>query len=561
MALSETLARTFLEKVSLDPEQIVWEDYEDSLKKSYTFQSLYEQSRLLACTLMEWNVGAKEKMVLCLPSCWEALVWEMAALGASFVEVVLDPRLPASVLVALLEEVDARVLIVESRSFLATLAEHLPFVRVLAKLQKVIVLEEFKQPSGNPDQKRFSEFQEHLFAWLPTDTMSIVYTQGVSGIPRPIAWTHAQVMQAIGHYSRDFGGKTSSRMQELVVSCFPFSHAFGKIILLASLALGWKYCFRKSWSIQTLEEKRLAPTLFFGLPHFFEDWYRELQKKGSSSPKKALYPWAYGVAQQCTGSSWSSLSWKENLEYAFVQRFLLHRLVYPFGKRLKMVVTSAGTLPASIRAFFSWHGILIEEVYGCTETCGWVADTKGRSKLGGRWKVDGPGEIWVDTFQGWLSTGDLGSFQDHGLQFLGRKQDRILVQGQAVFLVALETWAGFFPWIHQCVVYGHPEFGLVALLTLRVSEVIAYAQEHQILFSAYDRLIQHPKILAGAQKSIDALNENVQAQERIRRFVILPEALRIARGELSVLGHFFRKKIAENYHLELKSMDEEEKQR
>jgi long-chain acyl-CoA synthetase len=570
MVLSETVARIFLERVFSTPDWIVWEDYEGGLSKSYTFRSLYDRSELIARSLRKYCLRDREKIVLCLPSSWEALVFGMAALGACLVEVVLDPRLPVSVLVTLLEEVEGRVLVVEGAGFLKKLGEDPRFSKVLASLEKVIVLDDLSEDFVSLNQVPFfreqrdskfsSEFEDRLSSWSPADIMSMVYTQGISGMPRPVFWTHAQVVQAMEHASRDFGSRIAA--QSCVVSCLPTTHAFGKLVLLTSWALGWKYCFRTSWSLQLLEEKELFPSIFFGSTRFFEDWYGELQKKRMGSGKKALYDWAYGVAKKCTRSSWELLPWKDALEYRLVQRFLLQRLVYPWGKHLKMVVCLGGSLPASVQVFFAWHGIAIWEGYGLTETCGWIA-LREPGKVGfkswGRLKVDAEGEIWVGTFQGWLATGDLGSISAHGFQFLGRKQDQLWVEGRSVSVVRWETLARFSDWIRQLVLYAHPEFGLVALVTLKSEEVVRYAQDHQILFSAYDRLINHPRILSCVQKSIDTLNESFEPHEKLRRFVILAEALSISRGELSVLGDFFRKKIAETYDLQLKSMDEDEK--
>ena len=87
-----------------------------------------------------------------------------------------------------------------------------------------------------------------------------------------------------------------------------------------------------------------------------------------------------------------------------------------------------------------------------------------------------------ETFRdGWISTGDLGSFDEEGFLFInGRTKDMIISGGQNVFSVEVESLLMSHPAVADCTVIGLPDstWGeLVTALIVKVPEATVTEQD------------------------------------------------------------------------------------
>jgi long-chain acyl-CoA synthetase len=216
------------------------------------------------------------------------------------------------------------------------------------------------------------------------------------------------------------------------------------------------------------------------------------------------------------------------------------------------------------------------EGYGLTETCAPVAinipndphfGAVGRPLAEVTLKVAEDGEILVksrkvfrgyskmpeETAQvlrnGWFHTGDIGHIDEEGfLHITDRKKDLIVTSGgKNIAPQKIENLAKTQKFITQLVVHGDRRHYLTALVTLDRDQIIRYANEHQILFSEYEELIKHPKILALTQRMIDEVNHDLASFESIKKFAILPQEFTVESGELTPSLKIKRNLIHQRY--------------
>ena len=109
----------------------------------------------------------------------------------------------------------------------------------------------------------------------------------------------------------------------------------------------------------------------------------------------------------------------------------------------------------------------------------------------------------------------------------------------------IENRARLSRYLEDFLVLGDRQSHLSALVTLKREEIIKFCAERQILFSRFQELVHHPKIRALVQGEVETLNETLAPYERIRRFVILPESLSVASGELTHTQKLRRRQIEE----------------
>ncbi|HUO73656.1 MAG TPA: AMP-binding protein [Solirubrobacteraceae bacterium] len=152
---------------------------------------------------------------------------------------------------------------------------------------------------------------------------------------------------------------------------------------------------------------------------------------------------------------------------------------------LRWALLGGGPIAPALIERAAAAGVPVAPTYGMTEACSQIA-TFGRPLHGvevivaddGELRVRGPivstGALSAD---GWLHTGDLGRFDDHGrLEITGRKADTIVTGGENVAPVEVESVLLSHPAVADAAVHprADPEWGeaVVATVVLRDGSVV-----------------------------------------------------------------------------------------
>jgi O-succinylbenzoic acid--CoA ligase len=145
---------------------------------------------------------------------------------------------------------------------------------------------------------------------------------------------------------------------------------------------------------------------------------------------------------------------------------------------LRCALTGGGPVPAALVRRASAAGVPVSLTYGLTESCSQVTTTPAAAIARGdraagpplfctRVRCDADGEILVagPTVapgaagpDGWLHTGDLGAFDEHGrLSVTGRKADTIVSGGENVSPSEVEAVLEGHPGVLEAAVVGRPD--------------------------------------------------------------------------------------------------------
>lgn len=147
---------------------------------------------------------------------------------------------------------------------------------------------------------------------------------------------------------------------------------------------------------------------------------------------------------------------------------------------LRRVLLGGGPIARALLARAAQAGVPVSPSFGMTETCSQVA-TDGYALLGSEMRIAGDGELLVRgravaagalSDDGWLHTGDLGTFDESGrLSIVGRKSDTIVTGGENVAPAEVEAALLEHPGVTDAAVLGRsdPEWGeaVVAQVVLR----------------------------------------------------------------------------------------------
>ncbi|HEV8661321.1 MAG TPA: AMP-binding protein, partial [Thermoanaerobaculia bacterium] len=151
--------------------------------------------------------------------------------------------------------------------------------------------------------------------------------------------------------------------------------------------------------------------------------------------------------------------------------------------------------------------------------------------------------------EGWFHTGDIGEIDADGfLKITDRKKDIIInAYGKNIAPQPLEALLKSSPYVGTPVLIGDRRKYLAALIVPNFEKLERDAAAMGVTFNSRDELVGHDKIKALFQGEIDRFNANLDRQEKIRRFAILPRDFTIDADEITPSLKVKRKVIDTKY--------------
>ena len=413
-----------------------------------SYSELDEASNKVANALLALGVKKGDRVAMLLSNTPEFVIFFLGIVKIGAIAAPMDTRYKFYELKALFDNCQPKILVAES-PFLELLVPNLPKFK---SVEHVINL-----TLGN--EGPFVSYREMLStspankvrAGLQADdTALIFYASGTTSRPRGVMLSHESF---IAEAKASGDGFAQTEKDIVILFALPLYHTFGlEVLLLTSLFRGSTVVMLPGLSIDSLVEtiEKERATMFMGVPYIFALANNLAEKEGV----------------KCDLSS------------------------------LRLCVSSAQSLPLIVREQFKrYYGFDIVEVYGLSEAVAHVTrqpvDGTGKPCSVGTplsiWEIkivdnDGkevpvnqPGEIIIkgpfmkgyyanpeDTTEmikdGWLYTGDIGKIDENGEIFiLGLKKDMILIKGQNIYPLDIETVLRNHPKVAEAAVVGIPD--------------------------------------------------------------------------------------------------------
>ncbi len=442
----------------------------------------------------------------------------------------------------------------------------------------VLTWEEF---IGKGETVNDSDFVARLEALEPDGLATLIYTSGTTGPPKGVMLTHHNLT-----WTADASqGVVSLHSDDRSISYLPLSHIAEQMFTVhIPISIGSKVYFAESIEALADNIKEVRPTIFFAVPRVWEKFHAGVAAKlaEASGLKAKLAVWAQGVGSRAVAvrNSGGSPSGLLGLQYKLASKLVHHKVKDALGmEQCRAAVTGAAPISTEVLEFFAGFDLPILEVYGQSEGTGPTtfnkpAGTKfgsvGPAYPGTDVKLAEDGEIvfrggnvfagyYKDQdatdgclIDGWLHSGDLGSFDGDGfLTITGRKKDIIITAGgKNVAPKNLEAAIKDNLLVSEAVVIGDRRKYLSALVTLNPETSDAFGVEHGITEPLYQSEIIRQQI----QATVDEMNERFARVEQVKTFVILPRELTIEDGELTGTLKVKRNVVNEHFADQIDSM-------
>lgn len=459
--------------------------------------------------------------------------------------------------------------------------KHVVMMKKAPKINDPMVLswEEFLTKGDNIPE---NQVDENLEAIKPEDLATLIYTSGTTGPPKAVMLSHLAVYTN-SRVAKDLFDLDPSDRQ---LSYLPLSHIAEQMFSIhAAVVNGFQVYYAESGLKVADNVREIQPTVLFGVPRVWERFYTAVSNNMNQAigMKAKIASWARGIGSQVTAlhHQGRAPSGMLAVQYKLADRLVFSKVKERTGLgKAKIIVTGAAPISREILDFFGSLDIRIYEVYGLSESCGVLSfNVPGKTKVGsvgtawpsvemklledGEIIGRGPtmmmgyykdpaatGETLVD---GWLHTGDLGSFDKDGfLTITGRKKEIIITSGgKNIAPKNIESALTDQPLIADAVIIGEQRRYLTALLTLEQGAAARLAEEIGVPVT---ELNTHPQCIAEIQAAVDRVNSLFAKVEHVRKFTILSQNFSVEGGELTPTLKLKRRIIHKKYESEIEAM-------
>lgn len=548
--------------------------------------------RRFARSAISDGLGRGEVVAVLAENRPEWVISDMGAMSAGGVSVGVYSTCSPKQVGYILRNCSARIAVVEGEQ---QLEKVLANVDDLPSLRRIVVMNPEYESEHDlvlnwsefdelADQTTEAEFQQRMAGIAPDDVSSLVYTSGTTGPPKGVILSHRNLMatsimgiQMVKRVTPEFK----------LISYLPLAHVAERgLSLLGPSLLGFAVYFAESLEKLPENLKEVRPQFFLGVPRLWEKMHAVVEPRFETltGARRKLVFWALKQGRQATIQRMTGRQpgFVEGRKHRLARKLVHLPVLRQLGlDQVTTVITGAAPISVHLLEFFAGLGILIQEVYGLSESGGPVSfnretatkfGTVGTAFDGAEIMIAEDGEVLAkgnNIFTGyvddqaatqavmkgdWFCTGDLGSIDDEGyLTITGRKKDLLITaSGKNVSPTVIEEMITDCDLISEAVVVGDRRKFLSALLI--VDENVARRSVGNESGGKVD--VHGEQICELLQAHIDSVNENLSRAESIKKFVVLKRALQQSTGELTPTLKLVRRVIRKNFAAEIDSMYE-----
>ncbi len=540
----------------------------------------------LACGLRDLDLGAGDRVALLSPNCVDWLISDFAILLAGCVVVPIFPTQALDQVQYILEDSQAKVLLIHSRAALKRLepiGRALPQTFVFAEGgdASLLALEQRGERAKASHPELPAQYEGSI---SPEDLAVLIYTSGTTGTPKGVMLTHDNLAFTT-ESSFDYAFAAVKR-GDAVLSVLPFSHIYEHMIAHGYIRTGVRYhiCHRAEALLADLRDVR--PVVITLVPRILERMVAAVAERALAQGglKAKLVPWALRVGRDYMHSK----SFGRRPSPAITAQYMLARPLVLKKVRpmlglgsVKFLVSGSAPLHPDTAMTLLALGIAVLEGYGPTE-CSPVVSVnrledndygtvgkpipgvqvkltpdgeimvKGRNVMRGYYRNEGASAAVME--DGWYKTGDVGTADARGyLRITDRKRELFKTSGGKFIAPArVESAIKRSIYINQVMLVGESQPHPAALISPNFDLVRAHLGIGPDI--AAEELANREDVRAFIAQEVREHTRDLATFEQVRRVGILPRELSVEGGELSPTLKVKRRVVEQTFAAEIAQM-------
>jgi long-chain acyl-CoA synthetase len=563
-----TAPALLLERARAEPHRVAFRSKALGLYRERTWAQYAAMVARTAKAFAAAGLGAGERIAIMADACEDWLICDLAAQSLGAIVYGIYPTASAEEVEYQMRDGGAVLFVAEDQEYvdrILPLAERLPGLRRIVVIDdtalfafshpKLVSYETLCEAGGDADP---AWLEAQVAKVRPEQPAFIVYTSGTTGHPKGALITHGKHLAATRSVASQY--PTLFEKEHRTVAYLPLCHVLGRDIAV-TLPLMTEMVPHIGESVEDLPETlfETAPTVLFTVPRYLQKLAAQVlvQAGNSSALKRFVFDRAMAFGRRHVRRRWAGATTGASAALHAAWRAAVFRPVLAkIGfDRMELVVSGGAPLPAETMAVWHMLGVNVCEMYGQTETAGGIIAGQrgpfprpgdvGTVPEGFEVKLADDGEILVrspDLFEGywnnpeaseavlgadaWMRTGDVGEWRDGALRLIDRARDFIVTSGgKTVSPSFIENALRASPYLAEAVVLGHARKYLVALVEIDFETVADWARAHDVAYTGFTSLAQHPEVTGLIRREIDKANAQLARVEQIKAFRILPKAL------------------------------------
>ena len=579
--LGRTLPSLLDEACTNNPNPRAFNEPSETGWTSVSSEAFRSQAEALALALRDMGLEAGERVAFFTHSDLSFCLPDMACLMAGLVSVPIYITQNADAVRFILQETEARVLVVSDAALLEAIT---PLLEGTAVQTVITRNSDAAQLPGGLELFSFSTLLGRGETRLKTspdagktlrrnvragDLATIIYTSGTTGTPKGVMLTHENISSNV--MAAFAGIPELKRGQETALSFLPLTHIFARTLHYGYLAWGTEVYFTTPDKVRD-HLKAVQPTTFATVPRVLERVYEGILKAGAelSGVQKPIFDWALSLArryepEESTASGNILGNTFYSTQHRAAAKLVFDRWREAMGGRLKLVIVGGAALRPELVRVFGAAGVAALQGYGLTETSPIIAynrpnrnrpGTVGELLPGTEAKFSKSGELLVRGPQvmrgyfndpeataealdpdGWFHTGDLGEVSEDGfLTITGRSKNIFkLSTGKFVMPQPLEEALEADPHIEHALIIGEGEKYCAALLFLAPGSDPESAEET-------------------LKRTVQEANRALPEWSQAKRALLLTDTLSTKDGTLTPKLSVRRKQVLERYQTQISAL-------
>jgi len=422
--------------------------------KERTFLEIDANSNKLANALSQLGVSKGDKVAIFSDNCVEYIESAFAMYKSGIIEVAINPMLSPGEVQYIIDDSEANTVIVNPgrSSLIKSIRSELKHVK-----NCILISEDHDE-----DMISYHEFIQDKPSHLPpvdiddTDLLMFFYTGGTTGVPKGAMHTHEGIIAVLMNLQSEYWQLTPSDVL-LAGGSLAHANAFRAILSYlegAKMVIPSGFVPTEVFEMVEKDKVTVLSTVPATLIRFYND--PDLSKYDLSSLRLITYGAApmpsdkLKEAIQVLGPRFGQ-SYGQAESLMAISTLHIEDHVIDGPEKLTRRLASAGRP-------YSWNEVKVVDDAGAEVKPGEIGEIICKSKINmtGYWNnPDATDEALKD---GWVYTGDLGTFDEDGFLFIvDRKKDMIITGGYNVYAREVEDVIHGIPAVVEAAVIGVPD--------------------------------------------------------------------------------------------------------
>jgi long-chain acyl-CoA synthetase len=452
--------------------------------------------------------------------------------------------------------------------------DQIPTLQHIYTYDEVPMAQHWSQLKAAGSSVNFTVVQGIMNGVQPQDLATMIYTSGTTGEPKGVMLSHHNIVSNVINAAPRLPCDEGDRSLSFLPLCHSFERVVTYIFMFKSIS-----CYYAE-SMETIGEnlKEIKPHVFSTVPRLLEKVYDKIVGKMNEATgvKRKIAFWALdlGGKYELGGAN----GWWYEKQLALANKLVFSKWREALGGNVKGIAVGASALQVRLQRTFWAAQIPVLEGYGLTESSPVIAfsDLKGNkvkfgtvgSPISGvQVKIAEDGEILAKgenimmgyykrpdltaetvTQDGWLQTGDVGTFVDGFLKITDRKKEIFKTSGgKYVAPQPIESRLKESIFIEQAMVVGDGQKFPAAFITPTWDTLLTWCKDNNVNTTDRTAALKNEKVQKMYTDIVNEVNTSFGQWEQIKKIEIINAEWTIDGGEMTPTLKLKRKNVLAKY--------------